>query len=55
MIRNIEHNLPSMRNRGVDPMLIIEINDIYVLGIYQGSFSNKDIYKIVSIATHKRR
>ncbi|MGI6321392.1 MAG: hypothetical protein ACOXZK_10700 [Bacteroidales bacterium] len=32
-----------MKIKGTDPLAIIEINDTYILGVYQGSFSDYDL------------
>jgi len=36
-------NLPHMLVKGTSPLAIIEINDSYLLGIYQGSLSEFDL------------
>ena len=36
-------NRPTMKAKGVDPLAVIEINDTYILGIYQGSLSDLDL------------
>ena len=35
--------LPSMCTKGVEPLIIIPVNNTYVLGIYQGSLSQYDL------------
>jgi len=38
-----EQNLPHMLVKGVLPLAIIQINDSYILGVYQGSLSQFDL------------
>lgn len=33
----------KMKSKGIEPLVIIEINDSYVLGIYQGALSEYDL------------
>ena len=35
--------LPHMRVKGVAPLTVIEINDTYILGVYQGTLSEYDL------------
>lgn len=35
--------IPSMKSRGVDPLVTIEINNSYILGVYQGTLSTYDL------------
>ncbi len=35
--------LPHMKQKGKEPLSIIQVNDSYILGIYQGSLSNFDL------------
>ena len=36
-------NLPSMRTRGIEPLIVIPVNDVYVLAVYQGKLSQYDL------------
>jgi hypothetical protein len=35
--------LPHMKAKGVEPLIVIEINGTYLLGVYQGSLSQYDL------------
>lgn len=35
--------LPHMKVKGIDPLITIEINDTYILGVYQGGLSDYDL------------
>lgn len=35
--------LPHMTVKGAEPLVIIEINDTYILGVYQGTLSDYDL------------
>lgn len=43
MVKNKTHKSPHMKVRGVEPLAIIEVNDTYILGVYQGSLSDYDL------------
>lgn len=35
--------LPHMKIKGIEPLVTIEINDTYILGVYQGTLSDYDL------------
>lgn len=35
--------LPHMKVKGTEPLITIEINDTYILGVYQGTLSKYDL------------
>ena len=35
--------IPHMKVKGTDPLVTIEINDTYILGVYQGNLSDYDL------------
>lgn len=37
------NKLPHMKVKGIDPLITIEINDTYLLGVYQGTLSEYDL------------
>ena len=39
----IKHSIPHMIVKGNKPLSIIEVNDTYILGIYQGALSDYDL------------
>ncbi|MBW7887467.1 MAG: hypothetical protein H3C35_03775 [Bacteroidetes bacterium] len=43
MVRNKKYTKSHMRVKGIEPLAIIEINDTYLLGVYQGSLSHYDL------------
>lgn len=43
MVNSKAHRTPHMRVKGVEPLAIIEVNDTYILGVYQGSLSDYDL------------
>ncbi|MDY3548741.1 hypothetical protein PG291_09020 [Riemerella anatipestifer] len=36
-------NIPHMKAKGAEPLAVIEVNDTYILGVYQGSLSPFDL------------
>jgi hypothetical protein len=34
---------PHMKVKGIEPLAIIEVNDTYILGVYQGFLSDYDL------------
>lgn len=43
MVKSKAHKTPHMKVKGIDPLVIIEVNDTYILGVYQGSLSDYDL------------
>jgi hypothetical protein len=43
MVKKSINKLPHMMVKGTSPLAIIEVNDTYILGIYQGSLSDYDL------------
>jgi len=43
MVKNKTNKTPHMIAKGIEPLVIIEVNDTYILGVYQGSLSKFDL------------
>ena len=43
MVKAKTNKIPHMKVKDVEPLAIIEVNDTYILGVYQGSFSAYDL------------
>lgn len=43
MVKKITHKIPHMKVKDVEPLAIIEVNETYILGVYQGSLSDLDL------------
>lgn len=43
MVKSKTHKTPHMIVKGIEPLAIIEVNDTYILGVYQGSLSEYDL------------
>lgn len=43
MVTTKKKQAPNMTVKGVDPLAVIEINDTYILAVYQGSLSKYDL------------
>ena len=43
MVKTETNKPPHMKSKGIEPLAIIEINDTYILGVYQGSLSEYDL------------
>ncbi len=42
MIKSKTHKSLHMRAKGAEPLVIIEVKETYILGVYQGSLSDYD-------------
>lgn len=43
MVKSKAHKMSHMTAKGIEPLVIIEVNDTYILGVYQGSLSDYDL------------
>ena len=43
MVKTTTLKIPHMTVKGIVPLVIIEVNDTYILGVYQGSLSDYDL------------
>ncbi len=43
MVKSKTYKTPHMNVKGIEPLVIIEVNDTYILGVYQGSLSDYDL------------
>lgn len=43
MVKTSTNKIPHMKVKGIEPLATIEVNDTYILGVYQGSLSNYDL------------
>src|SRR5690606_11906726 len=43
MVKSKTRRTPHMLVKGIEPLAIIEVNDTYILGVYQGSLSEYDL------------